>query len=397
MSIKTPLKLALLTDGIYPFVIGGMQKHSFYLAKFLALKGVEITLVHCVMNDKKAVDHQAVLEAMQIEDLPNFKSHCLVFPAAGNLPGHYLKESYKYSRDIFDWLKPTLSNFDFIYSKGFSAWYLLDQKKRGLATPPVSVKFHGYEMFQKPPSFRSRLEHLLLRGPVKFVNGQAEYVFSYGGKITPIIKKLGTAASQIIEIPTGIESSWITEKFAPYSNGPKNFLFLGRYERRKGIEELNQVLEDMLPNSDMVIHFVGPIPIDKQIKSTQAIYHGAIMDSGELRSVMDQCHIQVVPSHSEGMPNVIMEGMARGLAIIASDVGAVADQVDATTGWLIEGGNKTSLKTALIEALSCAPPTLNDLRTQAFAKVRQNFTWEHVSQRTLDALESLIVSRDQAS
>lgn len=42
------MKIAILTDGIYPFVIGGMQKHSYYLARFLVLRGHEITLVHCV-------------------------------------------------------------------------------------------------------------------------------------------------------------------------------------------------------------------------------------------------------------------------------------------------------------------------------------------------------------
>jgi len=28
------MKIALLTDGVHPYVIGGMQKHHFILAKY---------------------------------------------------------------------------------------------------------------------------------------------------------------------------------------------------------------------------------------------------------------------------------------------------------------------------------------------------------------------------
>ena len=37
--------------------------------------------------------------------------------------------------------------------------------------------------------------------------------------------------------------------------------------------------------------------------------------------------VLVVPSLSEGMPTVILEAMARGKAVIATDVGAVSDLV----------------------------------------------------------------------
>ena len=30
------MQIALITDGIAPYVLGGMQKHSFYLAKYFA-------------------------------------------------------------------------------------------------------------------------------------------------------------------------------------------------------------------------------------------------------------------------------------------------------------------------------------------------------------------------
>ena len=40
------MRVALITDGIYPYVIGGMQKHSFYIAKYLAKNRVYVDLFH---------------------------------------------------------------------------------------------------------------------------------------------------------------------------------------------------------------------------------------------------------------------------------------------------------------------------------------------------------------
>ena len=40
------MHIALLTDGIFPFVIGGIQKHSYYLVKYLAQEGIKVDLYH---------------------------------------------------------------------------------------------------------------------------------------------------------------------------------------------------------------------------------------------------------------------------------------------------------------------------------------------------------------
>ena len=387
------MKIAILTDGIYPFVIGGMQKHSFYLCKFLAKLKVDVTLIHCVKHNDPLVIHDQVLEAMELEPMTNFRSTCIKFPKPDWMPGHYLKESYKYSGDVSLELKDRLQDFDFIYAKGFAAWDLIRRKEKGEKFPPIGVKFHGYEMFQKPPSFKSRFEHLLLQGPVKYNNINADYVFSYGGRITPIVKQLGISKSQIVEIPTGIESSWCADQIITHEPGARKFVFLGRYERRKGIEELNEVIKKLLPTEDFVFHFIGPIPQNKQIRSSKIIYHGTVVEKEGIQKIMEGCEILVTPSHSEGMPNVIMEGMARGLSVIATDVGAVCDQVDDEMGWLLPPGNVQALAIAINQAMSLSKEQLDQKRRLALEKVKENFTWEKVSQDTFDHLKQLV---DQA-
>ena len=66
----------------------------------------------------------------------------------------------------------------------------------------------------------------------------------------------------------------------------------------------------------------------------------------------------VCPSYSEGMPNVILEAMARGLAIIATDVGAIAEMVDSTNGILM-ANNKSPLIMSSIMAIISNKNKLN--------------------------------------
>lgn len=381
------VKLALLTDGVYPFVIGGMQKHSYYLARFLAGRGVDVTLVHCVPYGKTLPTEQEVRGKMELEGCSNFRSICLHFPQPGNLPGHYLKESYLYSIKVNAALGD-LNAFDFIYIKGFAGWDILRRKKKGQAMPPVGVKFHGYEMFQRAPSFKLKLQHWMLRKPTVYNNINADVVFSYGGYITPLVQGIGVPLDRIVEIPTGIEASWVRDSI-PASGTRRKFLFIGRFERRKGVEELNEVLNQLASRDDFEFHFVGPIPPTRYIKSKAITYHGKVMEKQALQKIVDDCEVLVTPSHSEGMPNVIMEGMARGLAVIATDVGAVPAQVDNTNGWRLPPGNAVSLKEAMVAAIELSPSDLDQKRHASRQRVLDEFTWEAVSARTETALVQL--------
>jgi glycosyltransferase involved in cell wall biosynthesis len=381
------MKILLITDGVFPFVVGGMQKHSHYLAKFLSLRGNQITLVHCVPFGKTIPERAEVLKELGLPENSDLEVLGFHFPRAGIVPGHYLKESYNYSKMVFDKLRDRLLEFDFIYAKGFAAWHLLHEKSRGKKMPPVGVKFHGYEMYQPPASFKSRLEHWMLRGPVKWNNRAADVVFSYGGKITEIIEQqLKIDRSRIIEIPTGIESGWCTEKMPTQAIDSKTFLFIGRFERRKGVQELNEALKLLSERKDMMFQFIGPIPQGNKVVANNITYHGPITEKKEIQNIMDQCQVLVVPSHSEGMPNVIMEGMARGLAILATDVGAVNTIVDDKNGWLIEPGSIEAIKSGLEKILAENPEKIFQKQVVSVQRIKDFFTWESVSARVEDEI-----------
>ena len=114
-------------------------------------------------------------------------------------------------------------------------------------------------MWQYAPSFNARLKNYFLRSYVKWNSKNADYVFSYGSKITSIIKGIGIEESKIVEIPSGIEKDWLNTSID--ANNTIKFLFLGRYERRKRCRRIKySVEENSHQNLNIEFHFIGPIP-----------------------------------------------------------------------------------------------------------------------------------------
>jgi glycosyltransferase involved in cell wall biosynthesis len=370
----------VLADGLFPFVVGGMQRHSAYVVRFLLQKGYRVTLAHFVGQGSPVPGRGEVIKALGVDaDVP-FNHLCIRFPSMGLMPGHYLKESYACSKMFFDQVKRDLNTIDFIYAKGFTGWYFVEQRIKGkYSVPPVGVKFHGYEMFQQHVGWKGWIEKQMLRSPVKWITQHADVVFSYGGGITEIIRSIGVPDERIAEVPSGIEQAWCVGEVPPRS-GPVRFLFLGRFERRKGVRDLHDALRRLNPDGRWLIEFAGPIPVSERFVSPYVTYHGAVTEKSELTKIMDRCDVLIVPSYAEGMPNVILEGMARGLAIAATDVGAVNCLTSNENGWLIPSPGMENVLSTLQEVVSTPREQIIQKQRNSLVRVKQSFLWEQIAE-----------------
>ena len=84
------------------------------------------------------------------------------------------------------------------------------------------------------------------------------------------------------------------------------------------------------------------------------------------------------PSYSEGMPNVILEAMSRGLIIIATDVGAVNVLVSSKNGILIKNPKHENILVAMKTLLKADNETLLKMKKFSVNMVKSSFTWEKV-------------------
>lgn len=363
------MKVLLLTDGIYPYVTGGMQKHSFYMVRYLLKTGARVTLAHC---SSKPVEKD---EAGNLFDdkSGSLNSVWLPFPSGPRFPGHYLYRSYQYSRNIFSTLEKELSSFDVIYIQGFCGWYLLKQLKKLDLKAKIITNFHGLEMFQLSPGLKSRLQAVLLRKYTRKNLQLSPYVHSLGGKLTHILReKIGIAPERIIVAPIGIERKWLRGSPGHEYTGTVNIAFVGRNERRKGFPELMEAIGH-LKGKNIHLHVAGPFTGDKNENIT---WHGPIKAEEDMMAILDRCDVLICPSYAEGMPTVILEAMSRGCAIAATNVGAVSEQVDERNGWLFEPADKASLKKTLEKILDTDKQTMQEKKQRSLDKIKDQFLWD---------------------
>jgi len=376
------MRVALLTDGIYPFVLGGMQKYSFYLAKYLSRRSIDVDVYH--FYEFGSGTYRILEDEFYKEiNIGRVRLKWIDYPHRNAYPGHYLVERYRYSRNVFKALRNE-GDYDFIYVQGFAGWYTLINKKQ--FKPEIGINFHGYEMFQKVPDLPTWLRMQMLKWPVIQNVKRADVVYSFGGIISEILQdKMGIDSKKIKQLPNGIEKDWVSKSIKPREKTLK-FIFIGRYERRKGIEEFTQIIKKLTVSPKIEFHFIGPIPEKKQLKRYDVIYHGLIRDQKDIRKILKSCDVLICPSYAEGMPTVILEAMASGLAILATDVGAVNQLVSKTNGWLIEGTIPNGLSQHILQIENMDNRVLDAKKEESIKKVENGFLWDDIVDQLIESI-----------
>jgi glycosyltransferase involved in cell wall biosynthesis len=366
------MRVSLFTDGIHPYVIGGMQTYALNVVRYLIKDGFAVDLYH-FKSTNLGIPLSDLFTEEEQRHLRVFESN---FPKFMRLPGHYLRESKQYSKQLFELWLPTKDEVDFVLTQGFCGGHYLDQKSKGVALPPVAINYHGLNMFQPASSKFAELQMKGMRKPVIDHARKADVVFTFGGQIREIYRQNGISDNKLVNISNALGPEWPAENINTESVNPRSFIFIGRYEKLKGIELLLEVLKELQAEVvEFSFHIVGDMPEQVKYESSQVHFHGTqIVD--DLKSLLAASDVLVVPSFSEGMPTVILEAMASGLATIATKVGAIEEQVNDKNGWLIPTGDPVALKQAIKSALEISQADLKAMKENALEHFRDKFRWE---------------------
>ena len=93
------------------------------------------------------------------------------------------------------------------------------------------------------------------------------------------------------------------------------------------------------------------------------------------------CSVFVLPSHTEGFPNVILESMACGCPIVATPVGAIPEMLDADSekpcGVIVPVNDSVQLRTA-IERILDDPAYASLISDNARQKVNEEYSMPKV-------------------
>ena len=181
---------------------------------------------------------------------------------------------------------------------------------------------------------------------------------------------------------------------APLPDGPLTFLMVGRLLREKGVFEFVeaagrvkalrptarfQLLGGLDPNPTSITEeALGRLQEDGTIE-----YLGSVTD---VRPIIGEAHVIVLPSYHEGMPRSVLEGMSMGRAIITTDAPGCRETVE-------PGRNGILVPVRDADALAAAMRELIDDREKVSAMGEQSrqmaelrFDVHAVNQEILEAM-----------
>lgn len=146
-------------------------------------------------------------------------------------------------------------------------------------------------------------------------------------------------------------------------------IFIGWIVPTKGIEELMAAWSDLKPEG-WRLKIIGPgdpqylRQLLKRYESTNVDFLGELPHD-EAMAMLAVSDLFILPSYSEGFPNAVLEAMALGTAIVATEVGAVDEMLSGGCGILIKPRDIPSLKSAI--RMTCSN---SDLRTAMGERAR---------------------------
>jgi glycosyltransferase involved in cell wall biosynthesis len=145
-------------------------------------------------------------------------------------------------------------------------------------------------------------------------------------------------------------------EFCEVPQGPQCFILIGRLLKAKGIAEYVKAASVLkLEGVNARFLLLGPldrgpdaIPVadlTEWVDANKIEYLGEVQD---VRPIIRDCTVMVLPSYREGVPRSVLEAMAMGRAIITTDApGCRETVVNGVNGFLVNPYSSDELVTAM--------------------------------------------------
>lgn len=168
----------------------------------------------------------------------------------------------------------------------------------------------------------------------------------------------GVPKSRVEMVVNPVElSAYVDASPKPWSERCYDFINVARFENQKNHVGLVTAFAKLIAQSEefssLKLALVGQGPLEQSVQhlvdelgvSENVEFLGRRDDVAEL---MHDSKCFILPSNYEGLPMTILEAMAAGLPVVATDVGGVSDVVrDGITGLLVDADDEESLLSAM--------------------------------------------------
>jgi phosphatidyl-myo-inositol alpha-mannosyltransferase len=187
-------------------------------------------------------------------------------------------------------------------------------------------------------------------------------------------------------------------------DGKLNFLFIGRLEKRKGLDYLLRAyskVQNQIPPSRLVVvgaHAKNDPKYEEmscKLGIRDIVFTGAVADN-ELPSYYQSADVFFAPAtHGESFGIVLLEAMASGVPIIASGIPGYASVLShEKEGLLVAPRDENALMQAMLSLSGNA-----ELRKAMSASGRtkaEKYSWENIANRVMECYRNSLAARNRA-
>ena len=176
--------------------------------------------------------------------------------------------------------------------------------------------------------------------------------------------------------------------------------YIGRLSEEKGTLNFVKAIPDTLRGkNDANFLIVGDGHLDGHLRYSIEEYlsehnlNGKVKLTGwilhdNLPNYLHELKLVVLPSYTEGLPNIMLEAMACGTPVLATPVGAMPDFIkDGETGFIMENNSPECIANNVLRALS--HPGLQQIANNGRALVEKEFTYEKAVEGYREILNKL--------
>lgn len=389
---KSPLRFALVSREVYPFVGGGLSRYVTATAETLSEIG-EVTVF--------------TSDAYRANFAEERSEHSLAAAAFANVkivwvpeppePGSYYNFLHRWSAAVYEAVKreygdrgPDLIEFPDYHGEAFvtvQARQALDPTFRDTcvcvrlySTSEMTSILNGYI----PSDFASTVLFDLER----YTLYHADRILEPGGDIYETYGRFygadRLAPSTLIRHPViHTAGSSPPPKIAA---GAIRFLFIGRLERRKGVQNLVRALTG-LARDDWTCTLIGGDTKTGPLNVSMRAQLGLMAEGDDrirfedaappehVTELIDAADVVVVPSLWECWPNVVLESFARSKPVLATATGGLQELVQpGRSGWLAADTSVNSLAASIERLLESKEEVRGLAKSQLARRVHAELT-----------------------
>jgi len=379
MAKRNKIKVAML--GPYLSEMGGVTAHIRKLAKYLCLRrDIELHLITLGDNNGRLKEGELTIHVVR---------KALRYP-------FFIPSSIRQIQGRVREINP-----DIVHAQGtlvpYSTAAVLARDSY-----PALLTVHGFTQADFKFHRGVQLVRSLLTGlwNERYVISKIPNIIAVSPAVGDIIGKM--TDSRVYIVPNGIDFEDIShaEGVLRVAHQSPSVLFMGGATRVKGIDVLLKaipIVKAKIPDVHVYVAGSGSEEaksrkLAQYLNITQNVEFLGFISGEEKCSYYKLADVFVLPSLWESAPVVLLEALAYGKPVVASNVGGIPDMLeDGKTGLLFRPGNADELARKLIILLQN-----NELRNEMGRAGRQRaeeFTWDKIADMTVKVYREILLEQ----